>query len=182
MIQSRRDLETYLNMDAYAMGIRRRDIRNILWRDVWKYIWVLRYYEYHLNCEKTKFLRRVLGFVHYKQGVKLGFDIPPNTCGGGLRINHFGNIIINPDARIGQYCDIHQGVNIGTDFEGGVPTLGDNVWIGPGAKLYGDITIGNCCAIGANAVVNKSFLNPGVTIAGVPAKIVSDKGNPYIKG
>lgn len=114
-------------------------------------------------------------------GVKLGFDIPPNTCGPGLRINHYGNIIINPGVRIGEWCDIHQGVNIGTDFSGGVPELGDNVWIGPGAKLYGDIVIGNKCAIGANAVVNKSFPEEGITIAGVPARKVSSKGNAYLR-
>lgn len=120
-------------------------------------------------------------YIHYKMGVKLGFDIPPNTCGPGLRINHYGYIIINPGVRIGEWCDIHQGVNIGTDFSGGVPKLGDNVWIGPGAKLYGDIVIGNKCAIGANAVVNKSFPEERITIAGVPARKVSSKGNAYLR-
>lgn len=50
--------------------------------------------------------------------MKLGFVIPPNVFGGGLRINHFGNIVVNSEAKIGEWCDIHQGVNIGTDFEG----------------------------------------------------------------
>ena len=65
-------------------------------------------------------------------------------------------------------------------MDGGVPTLGNNVWIAPGAKLYGRITIGNQCAIGANAVVNKSFPD-GVTLAGIPAYIISDRGNIYHK-
>lgn len=54
----------------------------------------------------------------------------------------------------------------------GVPVIGDNCYIGPGAKLFGDIRIGNNVAIGANSVVNKSF-EDNVTIAGVPAKIVN---------
>ncbi len=111
----------------------------------------------------------------------MGFDIPPNTCGAGLRINHYGNIIINPKARIGENLDIHQGVNIGVDMEGGVPTIGNSVWIGPRAKLFGDITIADECAVGANAVVNKSFLEKRITITGVPAKKISEKGNKYVK-
>lgn len=55
------------------------------------------------------------------------------------------------------------------------PTIGNNCYIGPGAKIFGKIKIGDNVAIGANAVVNKDFPD-GVTIAGVPAKIVSNKG------
>ena len=53
-----------------------------------------------------------------------------------------------------------------------MPTLGDYVYIGPGAKLYGNISIGSRVAVGANAVVNKSF-GDDVTLAGIPARIVS---------
>ena len=53
-----------------------------------------------------------------------------------------------------------------------MPHLGNNVDIGYGAVLIGDITIADDIKIGANAVVNKSFTEPGVTIAGVPAKVV----------
>ena len=55
------------------------------------------------------------------------------------------------------------------------PKIKDNVWIGPGARVYGDITIGNNTVIGTNSVVNKSFPD-NVTIAGVPAKIINKKG------
>ena len=58
----------------------------------------------------------------------------------------------------------------GTD----APTIGHHSYIGPGAKLFGKIIIGDNCAIGANAVVNKSFLEDGLNIAG--AKIISRKG------
>lgn len=112
--------------------------------------------------------------------LKLGFCIPPNTFEGGLRINHYGLIVVNPEAKIGKWCDIHQGVNIGMGYDG-VPTVGNNVWIGPGAKIFGNITIADECAIGANAVVNKSFYEPRVTIAGIPARVVSNKGNQYVR-
>ena len=61
------------------------------------------------------------------------------------------------------------------------PTIGDNVWIGPGVKLFGKIVIGNNNQIGANAVVNKSFVEDGIAIAGVPAKKISNNPNPYVR-
>lgn len=98
---------------------------------------------------------------------------------GGVRINHYGLIVINPAAKIGTYCDIHQGVNIGVSTDGEAPTIGDNVWIGPGAKIFGGIVIGDEIMIGANAVVNKDFRENSCVIAGIPAIKVSDKGNVY---
>ncbi|MBR0410350.1 MAG: hypothetical protein IJI25_04995 [Eubacterium sp.] len=78
--------------------------------------------------------------------------------------------MINGNARIGENCSIQQCVNIGRNHElNDVPIIGDNVYIGPGAKLFGRITIANGCAIGAGAVVTKSFLNPNMNIVGNPA-------------
>lgn len=58
---------------------------------------------------------------------------------------------------------------------GGTPVIGDNCFICTGAKILGAIHIGNNVIVGANAVVVKSINEDGVTIAGVPAKIISDK-------
>lgn len=118
--------------------------------------------------------------IHHLYEIRLGFEIPINVFDYGLRINHYGYLVVNGGARIGKFCDIHQGVNIGQNIEpGSVPTIGDNVWIGPGAKLFGKITIANRIMIGANAVVNKSFVEENITIAGVPARKVKDYGDPY---
>ncbi len=110
---------------------------------------------------------------------KYGMEIFPSTeIGSGFYIGHFGGIIINPLAKIGKNCNISQGVTIGRKNRGknaGVPTIGDQVYIGPGAKIMGGITIGNNVAIGANAVVADSFPDNSV-IAGIPAKLVSKKG------
>lgn len=98
------------------------------------------------------------------------------SSGKGLRLSHYGSIIINGKARLGDFCDLHSCVNIGQN--GGkensinTPTIGDRVWIGPGAKLFGKITITDGCQIGANAIVNKSFDTPGSVIAGCPAKVL----------
>ena len=55
---------------------------------------------------------------------------------------------------------------------GNVPLIGNYVWIGPGAKLFGKIVIADYCTIGANAVVNKNFDIPHSVIAGCPAKVI----------
>ncbi len=89
-----------------------------------------------------------------------------------------GTVVISAGAKIGEYCRIYVDVNIGTAAGQGAlaPTIGNRVYIAQGAKLFGPIEIADDIAIGANAVVNKSFLTSGVTIAGVPAKQISNKG------
>ena len=106
-----------------------------------------------------------------KISVKLGFSIPINVFGPGLSLPHRGNIIVNPQTRIGENCRIHVGVNIGAHHDK-APKIGNNVYIGPGAIIFGDIEIADNISIGANATVNKSFTDPNVVIAGTPAKVV----------
>ena len=115
---------------------------------------------------------------------KCGYSIPINVLGKGTVVVHLGTVIINSNTKMGDFCRIHAGVNIGTSagFVGKAPCIGDRVYIGPGVKMFGDITVADDIAIGANAVVNKNFLEPGISIGGVPAKKISQKGSSdYIK-
>ena len=116
----------------------------------------------------------ILQIINHRFGVRLGFTIPKNVFSAGLCIVHHGTIVVSPKAKIGENCRIHPSTSIG-DYNG-APTIGDNVYIGPGVKIYGDITIGNNVAIGANAVVNKDIPD-NVTVAGVPASIISNKSS-----
>jgi len=113
--------------------------------------------------------------------IHLGFTIPLNVFGPGLCIAHRGTIVVNKDTRVGENCRIHACTNIGSN-RGGVsaPQIGNNVYIGPGAKIFGDIRIADNIAIGANSVVNKSFYEKGISVAGVPAKKINNKGSDGI--
>jgi serine O-acetyltransferase len=84
-------------------------------------------------------------------------DIPVNCqIGGGLLIPHPNGIVIHPDAVIGVNCLIFQQVTIGSRGRPGLPVIGGHVDIGAGAKILGDVRIGDHVRIGANAVVTRS--------------------------
>lgn len=106
-----------------------------------------------------------------------GIEIARVTqIGAGFYIGHFGGVTISPQAVIGNNCSISQGVTIGVSGQGdksGAPTIGDNVYIAPGAKVFGKITIGSNVKIGANAVIYQDLpdnviavLSPGFQIIG----------------
>jgi serine O-acetyltransferase len=104
--------------------------------------------------------------------VKYGFDISYRTqIGKGFYIGHFGNIVIHGDTIIGENCNISQGVTIGVSNYGkkiGVPNIGNNVFMGPNAGIFGNISIADNVTIGANAVVTEN-IPTGSTI--LPSKM-----------
>ena len=178
MISSKNDLLYYLKCDALALGVK-NSIRERFTNQIYKFQRLLRKCEYYNNCRKDPFSRIYLIWLKYRLRIlrtRYGFSISLNTFGPGLSIAHIGDIVINNKVKVGSNCRIHVGVNIGAAAESNekTPKLGDNIYIGPGAKLFGDIEIGDNTAIGANSVVNKSFQG-NVTIGGIPAKIISHK-------
>ena len=119
---------------------------------------------------------------HFKR--KFGIDIPFTAeIGMGFYIGHFGQIIVNQDCVIGNNCNISQGVTLGQTNRGkraGSPTIGNNVYIGPGAKIIGKISIGDNVAIGANCVVTKDAPENAVVV-GIPGKVISyDSSKGYV--
>lgn len=101
-----------------------------------------------------------------------GLDLSGSPIGPGLFISH-GQATILSAARIGSNCWVHQGVTVGWDYRGDrLPIIGDNVFIGAGAKVLGAITVGDGARIGANAVV-VCDVPPGATAVGIPAEIRS---------
>lgn len=114
-----------------------------------------------------------------RYGYKYGISIPYNTkIGSGFYIGHYGGIVVSHEAQIGKNCNISHGVTVGTSYGGkypGTPVIQDGVYIGPGAKVIGGITIGNNVAIGANCVVTKPISDNSVVV-GVPGRVISEKG------
>ncbi len=174
MIRNRADYFYFLKADLAHTHISRWRFWMALWHPTIYFTRTLRCVEYYQNSRKDSF-GRLIGTLYKVKfrllSIYLGYTIPPNTCGPGLRLNHWGTIVISPEARIGRNAQINVCVNIGLK-DSRAPTIGDNVYIGPGAKLFGGINIGNNVRIGANAVVNKSFPD-NVTIVGVPAHSVN---------
>lgn len=183
MIQSRSDLKAYLRADAISRGETRR-VRAFFVDPVARFTVLLRVFEYLLNTGKPALVRLPLLIWFRRLSVRLGFSVGPNIFGPGLAIVHYGLLVLDPTTRIGRNCRIHMGVHIGgaaqfvpeAEMHLHSPRIGDNVYIGPGAKLYGPVRIGNDCTIGANAVVTRSFEGDGLTLAGVPAKVIAEGG------
>jgi serine O-acetyltransferase len=151
-------------------------------------------FQYSFWMRTAAFLssRRILrlGFGHFARlvlrhySLKYGISIPWRTkIGPGFYIGHFGQIFVHAESVIGRDCNISQGVTIGQANRGprkGHPVIGDSVYIGPGAKIIGNVNIGNNVAIGANCVVTKDAPDNAV-VAGVPGRIISyDGSNDYV--
>lgn len=109
-----------------------------------------------------------------KYGMKLGIELHGECVGEGLRIRHYGCIIVNSFSKIGNNCTFRGDNCVGVARDGEkAPRIGNNVDIGVGAKIIGDIDIADNCIIGANAVVIHSCMQEGAVLAGVPAVVIS---------
>ena len=104
--------------------------------------------------------------THYEY--KYGFSISYQTqIGSGFYLGHFGGVVINQNSIIGKNCNISHQVTLGVANRGsrkGYPVIGDNVYVGPGAKIIGNVHIGNNVAIGANCVVTKDMPDNSVRL------------------
>ena len=191
MIDSWSAMKSYVRADLRSRGDTRL-LRVLMFDPVARFTMLMRLLEYLANTGKPRLIRLPLLFWYRRLSIRLGFSVAPGIFGPGLGIVHYGLLVIDPTTRIGRNCRIHQGVNIGgsaqfvepSEMHKYSPRIGDNVYIGPGAKLYGPVVIGDNCVIGANAVVTRSFPEPGLTIAGVPAKVIAEggTGERVIKG
>ena len=141
-----------------------------------KYIWkeptlllIWMYYIMHrYNGLIGKLTTAIFTLPYYVLSIILGVNIPRSTkVKGGLRIHHYGCIVVNSYTKIGENCTLRQGVTIGNkNTEDDCPIIGDNCDIGAGANH-----IGNNVTIGANAVVVKDIPDNCI-VGGIPAKII----------
>ena len=113
----------------------------------------------------------IMNGVKKRRGVEIH---PAATIGKNLLIDHGVGVVIGETSIIGNDCTIYQGVTLGgTGKEQGKrhPTIGNNVIVGAGAKILGNITIGDFVKVGANAVVLEDIPSKN-TVVGCKGKIV----------
>ena len=140
-----------------------------------------RWVRFKVKIPIIKTFLKVISFIIHKIvslicGISIPFEV---NIGKGLYIGHSGGIVINAEAKIGDYCNLSPGVVIGQGGRvgnKGVPSIGNYVYIAPGAKIFGKILVGDYVAIGANSTVNEDVPDNCV-VAGVPSKIVNYKGS-----
>ena len=175
------------DVDRYRLRPRSRIAVILLSQGLWASA-VYRFF-YPLVRARAGWVRRLshVASVFAVKAVEIlgGISLPPEAeVEGGLFIGHFGRVLVNACARIGRNCNLSPGVIIGSGGRGevdgspreGVPVLGNRVYVGPGAVLFGPIEIGDDAAIGANSVVTKSVPKRAV-VAGAPARVTGHRGS-----
>ncbi|MCB8983676.1 MAG: serine acetyltransferase [Ardenticatenaceae bacterium] len=111
------------------------------------------------------------GFMQRQIYKRYGLEISPGAdIGGGLYIAHPIGTVISV-RKMGDNCSVIAAVTIGMRNEWKFPAIGRGVFIGAGARVLGDITLGDGCLIGANAVVVRD-VPPGKTAVGIPARVL----------
>ena len=175
MIDSKEELKRVLSLEA---GIYHKkwfyDLPFYLTEQqiLYKHAKRLRKAEYAYNTHKV--FRHVALLKLLRIQTRYGISIPMNVVGEGFEMVHLGSVIINNHAKIGKMCRLHPGVCVGANHDL-APVIGDRVYIGPGAKVFGEITLADDIQIGANAVVNKSCDQKGAILVGNPARQVEQK-------
>ncbi len=179
MLRTTDDLRAWLRRDLLSYGLEPR-LRPALLRELlrapqlrWQIR--LRITELCIN-RRSGIVGRALGaFMRWRlleRSVRLGFTIPPNVCGPGLKLPHWGTIVLSAEARLGADCVIHPGVSVGVNH-GRAPRIGDRVYLGPGAKVMGGIVIADGVTVGANSVVTRD-VPEGARVVGAPARPIRD--------
>ena len=142
----------------------------------WLYIKAMRNADF--REDNTKNILEYLIYLFYKRkknilAVRLGYEIGSKNIQKGLKLFHNGPIVINNNTKIGANCSLHGDNCIGNDGKSELaPIIGDNVEIGVGAKIIGNVKIADNVVIGAGAVVVTDVLEKGAVVVGVPGKIV----------
>lgn len=124
--------------------------------------------------------KKGMGYLYHRYKLlrysyKYGYQINPEAkIGPGFYMGHRGSVIINGEVTIGKNVNIATGVTIGQENRGerrGVPTIGNNVWIGTNVVIVGDIVIGNNVMLAPNTFVNIDIPDNSIVV-GNPAKII----------
>lgn len=169
MIETKKELDFYLKADLMMnRGTFKKSLKdslkNIIVPDyIIEYLRCFRKVEYYKNCQGG--VRKY--FYEYKLSkleIKLGFSIAKNVFGYGLVIPHFGTIVVGSGNLIGNYAVLHTCICI----TAGNKQIGDGLYCSTGARILGDVSLGDNVTVGANAVLNHSVESNSLVV-GIPA-------------
>ncbi len=113
----------------------------------------------------------------HKCGAYYNLDIGLHSCDEGIKIWHIaGGVVINENSRIGKNLTLHGCNCIGNDgiHPEKAPRIGNNVHLGFGSSVIGDVTLSDNIWVAAGAVVVSSFDEPGIVVGGVPARKIKN--------
>ncbi len=169
MITTRDELQRVLALEKKVYGYKwyyRLPFRLTEGQILYQHARRLRLAEFAVNTHRWSRHYHLLRLLRLQ--TRYALSIPLNVMGEGFSVSHLGPIIVNAGSTVGKHCRIHPGVCIGANG-GRPPRIGDRVYLGPGAKVFGDIELADDIKVGANAVVNHSFCTKGAHLVGVPA-------------
>lgn len=183
MIQTKQELCFFIMADRIMNGLTAKPsfverLREILFLPhpsgkIIKFLIYMRKSSFYHTKEKPTIIDKIkskwYSRTYSKISLELGFSIGCDVFGYGLVIPHYGTIVVNGGVRAGNYCVLHTSTCIG----GAHKTIGDGLYLGSGAKIMGDVNLGDGVSVAAGSLVNKSFGNH-VLIAGMPGKVVKD--------
>lgn len=163
----------YPSKPLLALGMLRREP---IWRIMkWQRISRMAdYYDYICHTTNSKWAWILYNYYSRRRNIlagRMGIEMSTALVGKGLVVYHYNNVV-NGNAILGENCHIHGTIVIGNagSHDLRTPIIGNNVMVGAGAKVIGNVTIADNIKIAAGAVVVTSFLEPGITIGGVPAR------------
>ncbi|MUH35437.1 serine acetyltransferase [Zobellia amurskyensis] len=173
MITSKKELLFYITADRILSGVSpkkgvRERLQDIISpNDILKYLKAMRTVAYCVNTKKKgTFLYYYNLRLFNKLGARLGFSIGYNVFGYGLLIPHYGTIVVNSGTRAGNFCVLHTSTCIG----GSGKSIGNGLYLASGSQIMGGkVELGNNVSIAASSMVNKSFKESNILLAGLPA-------------
>lgn len=177
IIRTKRELDFFIAADRIMNGRpAKRGFKEVLVDGITKggiiirYLRAMRKYAYYANTTKSgQWLRLCIRFHwgrKFRQlGLRLGFSIGHNSLGYGVKIPHYGTIVVNGEANVGNFAVLHTCTCIA-----GKKLIGDYLYLSTGSQITGDIVLGDGVTVAAHSLVNKSF-DGHALLAGCPAEL-----------
>ena len=176
MIKTKKELDFYIKADRIMRGLplkpslKEKLVSYFNGGGIIDFQRLMRKYSYYSNISNPNIIQKIkCNYYHYlykKISLRLNFSIGPDVFGYGLLIPHYGTIVINSKARVGNFAVVHTCTNIA-----GKKIVGDALYLATGSQIVGDITIGDNVSVAANSLVNKDC-DSNTLVGGVPSRVL----------